>query len=322
MKQQRRLSLVQKPTKLHPLPQLSRLLGGPEIWIKRDDNTGLALGGNKARKLEYLLHDAQANGATDVITVGGTQSNHARMTAAAAAGLGMKCHLVLRGKKREVQGNLLLDYMFGAQVHFLDSSENREEAMNSLATSLRKAGRKPYCIGVGGSNALGSLGYVDAVDELVSQLESSDFFGATYVAVGSGGTFAGLWIGQALHHWDTDLKGIAVDSDDFSPIIQAIANESERSYSTPLPTLPLDISYDFIGEGYSIPTDEGLEAIRLFAENEGILLDPVYTGKAAAGLIGAIRSGELDGRDRVLFWHTGGAPALFASPSLFTNPNA
>lgn len=310
--------LVQKPTTLHPLPRLSRALGGPELWIKRDDNTGLALGGNKARKLEYLLYDAVHGGYTDVITVGGIQSNHARMTAAAAASLGLRCHLVLRGSQRERQGNLFLDHLFGARVHLLHPGEDREACMESLAAQLRQQGRRPYCIGVGGSNSLGSLGYVAAVQELHGQMEAPDMFSHTVVAVGSGGTYAGLWVGQTALHWSTHLQGIAVDQEEFEPIIREIAEDSAERFGTPLPNdETLHVDYGHIGEGYAKPSQAGMEAIHLFAQHEGILLDPVYTGKAAAGLIFMIRSGLLQQGQRVLFWHTGGAPALFAAVDTF-----
>ncbi len=314
-----RLPLVQGPTALHRLPRLTEYFGGPEIWVKRDDNTGLALGGNKARKLEFLLHDAQEKDCTDVITVGGIQSNHARMTAAAAASLGLACHLVLRGKDRSLQGNLLLDRQFGAELYFLDPGQDREAHMAALAQELKNQGRRPYTIGVGGSNALGSLGYVKAAEELMGQLNRPDFFDETVAAVGSGGTYAGLWIGAAAYCWRTRLQGIAVDGEPFAEIIQAIAQDAAASYGTPLPrrdSLLIDDSY--IGGGYSIPTDEGVEAIQLFSRLEGILLDPTYTGKAAAGLIDRVRSGVYRECKRILFWHTGGAPALFASAELLS----
>ncbi len=310
--------LVQKPTTLHPLPRLSHALGGPELWIKRDDNTGLALGGNKARKLEFLLYEAVHAGYTDVITVGGIQSNHARMTAAAAASLGLKCHLVLRGKGRQIQGNLFLDHMFGAEILLLEPSEDREQAMEALAAELHRQGRKPYCIGVGGSNALGSLGYVTAVAEVLDQMDHPDMFSHTVVAVGSGGTYAGLWIGRTEFQWQTQLQGIAVDQEDFEPIIQEIAEDSSERFGTPLPERStMHVDYTHIGQGYAIPSEAGMEAIQLFAEHEGILLDPVYTGKAAAGLVFMIRSGLLKQGQNVLFWHTGGAPALFAATEAF-----
>lgn len=315
----KRLSLVQRPTALHPLARLSKILGGPELWIKRDDNTGLALGGNKARKLEFLLADALRQGASDILTVGGIQSNHARMTAAAAASLGLNCHLFLRGDKSvPLQGNTLLDALFGAEIHYLSQASDRDAAMKEAAAALCRRGRRPYCIRVGGSNALGSLGYAAAVGELMEQIPMAEFFHRCFVAVGSGGTYAGLCQGAAEFHWPARIEGICVDDERFAEIIWDIMSQANSAYGLTLPKAEtIHLNYGFLGSGYGRPTDEALEAISLFARHEGILLDPVYTGKAAAGLIQKIRSGEIERGERVLFWHTGGAPALFASPELF-----
>ncbi len=310
----KKLSLAHLPTKLHALPRLSQCLGGPDIWIKRDDNTGLGLGGNKARKLEYLLADAVSQDCNVVITAGGVQSNHARMTAAATASLGLECHLVLRGEQRAQQGNLLLDSMFGAHVHLLNPDEDREEKMEAIANRNRQDGKKPYVICIGGSNSLGSLGYVDAAEELLTQVPNPDYFHEILLAVGSGGTYAGLLSGIMKHGLQTTLRGISVDDQDFTPIIFDICNASHHNYNFPaVKRTDITLETGYLGAGYAKPSSAGDEAIKLLAQLEGILLDPVYTGKAMAGLIDGIRSKKYDQTKPILFWHTGGAPALFAA---------
>lgn len=309
----RKIELAQLPTALHPLENLSKLLGGPRIWIKRDDNTGLALGGNKARKLEYLLADALHQQADTLITAGAFQSNHARMTAAAASKAGLKCHLVLRGKCYQRQGNLLLDELFGATIHRLEPTTDREKYMVELASQLSKEGSHPYIIDVGGSNHVGSLGYVAAVREIRDQLPTADYFDETVVAVGSGGTYAGLAIGLKQYGVTTNLRGIAVDKENFTDKVLAISNQATKAYGLPLlDEEDVTLNYQYIGEGYGIPTAGSFEAIKLLATQEGILLDPVYSGKAMAGLIDQIRSGVCHPSQNILFWHTGGAPSLFA----------
>lgn len=301
-----KVALAHLPTEVHPLPRLSQHLG-VEVWIKRDDTTGLALGGNKARKLEYLVQDALLCGADTLITAGGPQSNHARMTAAAAAAKGLSCHLVLAGKEFPLQGNLLLDKMFGATLHCLEKGADREAYMEELASTLRRSGKSPYSIGIGGSNALGSLGYVDAMGELCGQV-GKDFFSHIYVPVGSGGTLAGLLLGKKRESMTATLKGIAVAKEDYRAAILRIAKEALREYQLTLKEEDIHLDMSWIGEGYGIPSAKGLEAISLLAHLEGILLDPVYTGKAMAALLADSHLKH----HRILFWHTGGAMALFA----------
>jgi D-cysteine desulfhydrase len=294
--------------------------------VKRDDNTGLASGGNKARKLEYLLADARARGADALLTVGGVQSNHARMTAAAACRLGMACHLVLDGVAPETRnGNLLLDDLFGATVEFLPDAPLAalHGAIAERAAALEQAGRRPYLIPIGGSSGLGALGYVAAARELAEQAEAAGIrVGAIVVAVGSTGTLAGLTLGAQLYLPETKVIGVSVSS----PAVRCrgkaarIADEAARRLALPaaLPAAAFSITDAFLGPGYGIPTPEGLAAIRLAARTEGLVLDPVYTGKALAGLAGLAAEGRLPAPagTAVVFWHTGGLPALFASPAV------
>lgn len=317
----KRLSLAALPTRLHALPRLSQHVGR-EIWIKRDDETGLGLGGNKARKLEYLMADAVEQEADTIITVGGIQSNHARMTAAAAASLGLDCHLVLRGLVDEPQGNLLLDALFGAVIHCIPPERDREAKMEQLAGELRRDGRKPYCIGVGGSSGLGSLGYFDAVCELKTQLPDTMVFEEIVTAVGSGGTYAGLAMGLKAHGIPGRLQGIAVDDMDFLPIILDIAADASVFGLPSLEASDVFLDSGSLGPGYGRPSDEGCEAIDLLATLEGILLDPVYTGKAMAALLRRFSTDENRSGGPVLFWHTGGAPSLFAFRDALTSRKA
>jgi D-cysteine desulfhydrase family pyridoxal phosphate-dependent enzyme len=317
-----RIALAHLPTPLEPAPRLGAACGIPSLWVKRDDATGLALGGNKARKLEYLLADARARGADTLLTIGGIQSNHARMTAAAACRLGMACELFLEGEEpRERQGNLLLDDLFGARVSFLGPATLNEmnQAMAARAAELEAEGRVPYPIPVGGSNAIGAIGYVAAARELAVQAAAENLdIGAIVVAVGSTGTLAGLTVGLRLFLPEVRLLGVSVSS----PTIrcQTKAWRITRLFSGRvgwhyvLHPNDFQVTAEFIGPGYGIPTPEAVAAIRLAARTEGLLLDPIYTGKAFAGLQAMAAAGALP-RDRaVVFWHTGGSPALFAFP--------
>ncbi len=315
-----RFSLCELPT---PLKRASRLetalgAGSPRIWIKRDDLTGLAYGGNKARKLEYLIAEAIDQHATCVITEGNVQSNHARMTAAAAVLAGLKCVLVLdpRGGL-EVQGNLLLDQLLGADIRILDEGQPRHAAMLDIAAELESAGERPYVIRVGGSTPLGALGYARAFIELWEQCASEGFEPArVYSPTGSQGTLAGLMVGSTLVDREGAVQAIAVEDDtaklsaDASPIASGAAQlvGLQREYQ------PADFAIDdnHVGPGYGIATDAGLEAIRLVARTEALFLEPTYSGKAMSGLIGHIREGRFSPADNVVFIHTGGGPAIFA----------
>jgi L-cysteate sulfo-lyase len=317
---QPRLKLAHLPTPLEPAPRLGAALGAPNLWVKRDDCTGLGMGGNKARKLEFLLAEAQSQGADVLLTTGGVQSNHARMTAAAACKLGLQCILVLTDPQPEKQqGNLLLDRIYGADVRFLPGAGLAEgqRAMEEAAEGLRAAGRRPYIIPVGGSTAVGCLGYVAAVRELAEQASARSLrIDAMVSAAGSTGTLAGMVLGRQAFMPETRLYGISV-SPPAGPgrgkcarIVREAA--AKLGNDQPPSAEEIDLRDDWLGPGYGVPTPAGLEAIRLAATCEGLLLDPVYTGKALSGLRGLAEQGDLKADETVVFWHTGGAPALFA----------
>lgn len=327
-----RVRLAHLPTPLEHLPRLSAHLGGPAIYIKRDDETGLATGGNKARKLEFLVADALAQGCDTLVTTGGPQSNHARQTAAAAAKLGLKCQLLLprlvsgRSPAYEESGNVLLDRLFGADVQFLAKEDFRPETFDAALDRLRAAGRKPYFIPIGGSTPLGALGYMAAVPELLEQTGSLGIEPtAIVVASGSGGTHAGLVAGLIAADHPAPVTGISVSgaTADREPLVTQLAADALALAGGPAPDPAMAASRvrvldQYIGAAYGQPTPGMIEAVRLVAELEGILLDPVYTGKAMAGLIDLTRKGAFTARDMVIFWHTGGSAALFAYPELFT----
>jgi len=320
-----RVPLAHLPTPLEAAPRLGAAIGLPHLWVKRDDATGLAMGGNKARKLEYLMADARDQGSDVVFTTGGVQSNHARMTAAAACKLGMQSVLFLCDERpSEEQGNLLLDRLFGAEVRFVPGLPYPQmvRAMEEAAAELRAKGRAPYIIPVGGSTPLGCLGYVRAVQELAGQAsEQGVRVDAMTVAAGSTGTLAGVLIGARLFMPQTRVYGISVSPRAGVGKIKCagIAGEASAMLGGEWRPSPEEIPIfdEWLGEDYGIPTPEGMEAIRLAAELEGYLLDPVYTGKALAGTRGLAGRGELRAEETVVFWHTGGAPALFAFNNLF-----
>jgi D-cysteine desulfhydrase family pyridoxal phosphate-dependent enzyme len=326
-----RKPLATLPTPLHDAVRLREALGGyaraPRILIKRDDLTGLALGGNKARKLEFLIADAIAKGCDALITTGATQSNHARMTAAGACVAGLECHLVLTSKSDAppLQGNLLLDRIYGATVHHVAAPVDPRVALGSdeakvreVESTLRSAGKKPYVIAVGGSSSVGALGYTLAIAELAEQLSGAGAIPSrVYYASGSRGTQAGLTLGVKACELTVCLYGIAVSTGEPEKTLRAFhaANGAAEILNIPTRVELDDLFTDegFIGEGYGIPTRDCLEAIALLARTEGILLDPCYTGKALAGLIAHARTGEVRPEETVVFLHTGGAPGLFTS---------
>ncbi len=304
------------PTPLHPLPRLSEALGGPDIWIKRDDHTGLATGGNKTRKLRLLVADALAQGADTLITGGAIQSNHARQTAAAAAQFGLACHLVLRGSEPTVpNGNLLLDYLLGATVHWASDRDEMSAHMEALVETLRDQGAHPYLIPYGGSNPVGAAAYALAVEEVHAQAEGIPF-DAVVVASSSGGTQAGLVVGNALTPIAEEVIGISVDEPAhvLSERVAHLARETAALLDVPLSVTPEEILVEdrFTGGGYAVIGDLERSAILALARTEGILLDPVYTGRAFGGFLQLVREGRWRRGQRVLFWHTGGVPALFA----------
>lgn len=328
LEQQPRMPLATLPTPITDATRLRDALGGtascPRILIKRDDLTALGLGGNKARKLEYLVADAREHGATTLITTGAVQSNHARMTAAAAAVAGMRCVLVLTATSDEpaMAGNLLLDRLYGASVRLVPSIDpmlavgQDEAVVAEVAAEEKAAGRVPYVIPIGGSSGIGVFGYVGGSAELVEQLaESGVMASRLYYASGSRGTQAGLTLGAKLCEASYRLYGVAVSAGEPEKIERAkrIANEAAARLGLAERLEHDDLVTDqhYIGDGYGIPTVEALEAIELLAKTDAILLDPCYTSKAMAALIDHVRRGELSPSETVVFLHTGGMPALF-----------
>ncbi|MCG3882498.1 D-cysteine desulfhydrase family protein [Psychrobacter sp. Ps3] len=313
-------SLGYFPTPLIELTRLSKTLGGPNIYMKRDDNTGLALGGNKTRKLEYIMGDALAKGADTVITAGAIQSNHCRQTAGAAASLGLECHLVLGGEEPEQpQGNLLLDKVYGCHIHW--AGENRKgEDIPALVAQLKAEGKKPYVIPYGGSNELGALAFIEAYKELNAQREALKIdFSHIIFASSSGATHAGLMLGNKILQTHSQIVGINIDKGEmdkvpFNEHIVSLANSTAQLIAADYQFTADDLilNSDYVGDGYGVIGVLEKEAIALTAQNEGILLDPVYTGRAMGGLVDMIRTEQIKATDNVLFWHTGGAPALFA----------
>jgi D-cysteine desulfhydrase family pyridoxal phosphate-dependent enzyme len=310
-----RVRLAQLPTPLEPMDRFSEWLGGPRVLVKRDDLTGLALGGNKARKLEFLCGEAQADGCDVLVTGGGAQSNHARMTAAAANRLGFDCHLAVGGKEPGLySGNLLLDRFLGATLHFTgaDSYYDVESAIGEVAAQLAADGRRPFAMPIGGASVTGAAAFAWAADELLAQVDEGGHGSVDWIVVadGSGGTHAGLLagLGGRAHVLGVDV-GTRPDLDEVIPRL-AVEAAARAGRVAPRDELVLDRSR--FGDGYGAVTDGALEAIERVAGLEGVILDPVYTGKAMAGLIGATRDGRFGAGDTVVFWHTGGAVALFA----------
>lgn len=310
------------------MPRLSEALNGPCLWIKRDDCTGLATGGNKTRKLEYLLAEAKELGADTVITPGAVQSNHVRQTAAAAARLGLDCHALLQDEVQNTDadyahsGNVLIDRLCRANVRSYPPDADMEAALEALADELRAAGRRPYVIPVGGSNARGALGYARCASELVAQSQSLGIdIDLVIHASGSAGTQAGLIAGFAGLGVDIPVLGICVSrsaaeqEDKVRPLVRETL--ALLDVASAVPPERVRANGDYVGEGYGIPTPEMVAAVTLTARLEGILLDPVYTGKGMAGLIDLVGKGSLRDKKNVVFLHTGGTVALFAYRSLF-----
>ncbi len=323
----RRLGFL--PTPLTALPRLSALLGGPRLLIKRDDQTGLGLGGNKTRKLEFLLGEALARGCDTLITGGAQQSNHCRQTAAAAAACGLRCHLVLGGEApAEPEGNLLLDHLFGATIHW--SGELRKgEKIPEIAKEIRSRGGVPFVIPYGGSNPTGAAAFVEAVAELCGQLdEQGERVTHIVFPSSSGGTQAGLLVGKMVMDRTFEIVGIAIDKGEageapFETHVLDLANATAARLGVRHEFGPTDVILrsDYAGAGYGVVDDLERHAIRLLARTEGILLDPVYTGRAMGALLDMIEKEEFSSDDTILFWHTGGAPALFSyAAELLTEP--
>jgi L-cysteate sulfo-lyase len=282
--------------------------------IKRDDQTGLAFGGNKTRKLEFLVAEARDQSAKTLITGGALQSNHCRQTAAAAARLGFECILVLTGDKPEQpSANLMLDQLFGAQIVYVADRKDRDRILQKTFDRATKDGKKPYLVPYGGSNATGALGYAFAMKELIDQNVGADWI---VFATSSGGTHAGLLLGQRIFGFNGRIMGISVDESEewLKKEVSKLASATSAKIGERIEFTPGDVlvTADYCDAGYGVVTEREREAIRLFARYEGILLDPVYTGRAAAGMIDLIRKGFFNKDKAVLFLHTGGQPALFA----------
>ncbi len=324
-----RVPLAYLPTPLVELHRLSELLDGPRIFMKRDDCTGLAGGGNKTRKLEYLIADARAQGCDMVITTGGVQSNHCRQSAAAAARYGLKCHMVLvlnvdwDDPAYMTSGNLVLDRLLGAGITIHPAGVDRDQCLHEKAEELRTQGHKPYIIPLGGSDPVGALGYVTAMMEIQQQCHDQKIEPkALYHCTSSGGTQAGLIAGRVATQFPLQVFGVENEKDPhhITDVVKKLVPATLQRLG-----LPTDLQDDevriisgFGGPAYGIPNDGALEAIQIVASTEGILLDPVYTGKGMAGMIGDIRASKYAENDIVIFLHTGGAQALGAYPSLFS----
>ena len=316
-----RLNFAHLPTPIEELPRLTKLMKGPRLFVKRDDQTGLAFGGNKTRKLEFLLAEARARDAKTLLTAGAIQSNHCRQTAAAAARFGFACVLVLTGKKPTFpSANLLLDELFGTRIIWVEDRSDRDKILQETYEQLSASGQEPYLVPYGGSSPIGALGYVYAMQEFLSQKMPMDWI---LVASSSGGTQAGLACGSRLFGFKGKILGISIDllREKLQAHVAQLASEVSYLENNPISFTPEDIlvNSDYCKAGYGVFTDLEKNAIRLFAEYEGLLLDPVYTGRAAGGLIDLINKGFFKEEDRILFWHTGGQPSLFASAYTGTN---
>jgi len=321
-----RIKLANLPTKIEKLDRLSKLLSGPNIYIKRDDYTGTEISGNKIRKLEFSIKEAVDMGCDYLITCGGIQSNHARATVAAAVKMGMKAGLVLRGKEEtEIDGNLFINKLLGADIRFItpeDYKNRRMEIMEDFKKEMELKGFKPYIIPEGASNGIGSFGYFNAMEEILVQEKEMDIhFDGIFIAVGSGGTHAGLLLGSKLLSSESQIYGINVCDDEkyFKDRIYEILIESNKY-------LDMDIQFDrseiniidgYVGRGYALSTPVELNFINEFAKLEGIILDPVYTGKGMYGLTEEIKKGKFHDFKNILFIHTGGLFGLFPQKNLF-----
>lgn len=326
-----RVALGHFPTPLEPLDRLSEALGGPRIWVKRDDCTGLSTGGNKTRKLEFLMADAASESADTIITQGATQSNHARQTAAAAARLGMGCNILLEdrtgsnGAAYNLNGNVLLDQLHGATISKRAGGTDMAAAMKDLGKTLRADGKRPYIIPGGGSNKIGALGYVNCAAELAGQARDQGLkIDALVHATGSSGTQAGLVAGLAGLNSQIHLLGIGVraprERQEEMVFDLACRTMDYLGMGVPIRRDSVRANCDYVGPGYGLPTDGMRDALIMLARLEGLLFDPVYSGKGLDGLIDQVRSGYFDGMQNIVFLHTGGSAALFGYPDIFHLP--
>ncbi len=319
------INLARVPTPIEKLERLSTILEGPQIFIKRDDLTGIASSGNKIRKLEFLLAEALERGCDMLITCGGHQSNHARTTAVAAAKLGLKCHLILRNTMGgALDGNLFLNRLMGAEIEYITPEEyiRIDEIMADLAEDLKSKGHTPYIIPEGGSNELGALGYIKATEELAEQLKRMKLkIDHIVIAVGSGGTYAGVLLGKFLFDLPAELHGINV-SDNESYFVNKIFDIAKKAWkrfnlSFDLNKQDIHIIDGYVGKGYGLSSQEEIDMIKRVSQVEGIILDPVYTGKAMLGIADQIRQGRFKHGENILFIHTGGVFGLFPKRALF-----
>ena len=309
-----RIHFAHLPTPVEEIPRLTQYLNGPRILVKRDDQTGLAFGGNKTRKLEFLVAEALEHGAKMLITGGALQSNHCRQTAAAAARFGLGCTLVLNGEMPDQpSANLLLDQLFGAELVTIKDRSLRDQTLQETYNKAVTEGRKPYLVTYGGSSPTGALGYAYAMKEFMEQNVQTDWivFGTS-----SGGTHAGLVLGQRLFGYKGKVLGISIDEPEewLKTRVSKLASDASEKLGNRLEFTREDVlaNEDYCQAGYGVLTDAERETVKLFAKYEGLLLDPVYTGRAAAGMIDLIRKGFFKKEETILFWHTGGQPALFA----------
>lgn len=307
-----RLRLGTLPTPVEPLPRLSARLGC-QLFVKRDDMTGIAFGGNKVRKLEFVLADAVAHGAKTIITVGAAQSNHCRITAALSAKLGLHCILVLSGSPPEnPNGNLLLDYLLGTEIVW-STREQRDEMLKQTFDEAWAAGKRPFLIPLGASTPVGTLGYLEGFREFIQQGVEVDWI---VVASSSAGTQAGLVLGAIQAGWNGRILGISIDhkASVLQDMVAELAMETADRVrqKVRISRDMIRVSADYLGDGYGIMGQSEKDAIQMFAREEGLFLDPVYTGRAAAGMLDLAANDFFKPHERILFWHTGGTPALFA----------
>jgi D-cysteine desulfhydrase len=324
-----RIHLANLPTPIEKLERLSQNWGGPEIYVKRDDLTGMALSGNKIRKLEFVIADARERGADLLITCGGIQSNHARATAVAATKLGMKSYLVLRGQEgTDSDGNLLLDFLVGAKVKYItpeDYATRVDDIMEELAIQLKKEGHHPYIIPEGASNELGAIGYAAAINEISRQLDDIELeIDYIICAVGSGGTHSGLLLGQKLYQKNFQIIGFNVCDDEayFVEKINRISHQAIQRCGIDVEVKEQDIQIidGYVGEGYALNRQVEIDFMKQTAQEQGLILDPVYTGKAFFGLKDQISKGRFTQGEKILFIHTGGLFGLFPKRKLFFKP--
>lgn len=327
MKIPKKISFANLPTKIEKLEKLSSILEGPQIYIKRDDQTGTEVSGNKIRKIEFAVQEALDKGCDMLITCGSIQSNHARATAVVAAKLGMSCYLILKGsEKDELEGNYFLDRVLGSRIHFItfeDYSNNLDEIMEEIKQKMIKEGHKPYIMPTGASNGIGTFGYYAAMDEIIKQEKEMNIkFDAVVTTVGSGGTYAGLFLRNEILKSNREIYGINIcnDAEYFKNEINDILYESFQYLENNIDFSKEEINIidGYVGDGYALSRSEELEFIHEMAMLEGIILDPVYTGKAMYGLVDQIKKGKFKKTKNILFIHTGGLFGLFPKRNEFS----